>query len=217
MKNLNVSIDDLRSNTPWITTEDPLAQAWYNYECAMNPGQYFNGISFEHRTSAQKTKEYYSDKLMIRMLAGNQLTPFQKDLYSWLCGNEPLMEKHRGMIYKLPYFYVEDHDRVDLAKKFKNSNVSAFARYSVIKERTCLYPVQRIFSSRKNNEIMEFWFKTYYDAPILWAVNIKNPLYDMVQSLWDYKKPIEIKAIFARKDRDFQYLLIHKPELILTH
>jgi hypothetical protein len=98
------------------------------------------------------------------------------------------------MIYRLPYFYVEDLARGELENIFSNTTVLN-RQLTVDKETHVLFPVSKIFRSRKGNEFQEYWFRTESGDPVLWTVSLNNSLRSLVESLWT-RSCVTVEAFF---------------------
>lgn len=204
-----------RDRRPLTEKQDPLALSWAAYHVWENFPQrrWVDWADIEARdhdiTMAEHTRRYYRDKIALRALSNNNaLTAFQKDLYD-ICNGGILRECHRGMLYRLPYFYAEDVARQELRDLFKNR--PAFDQRPVWSKHAekvtmQLAPVMKIFKSRKNSEIMEYWFQeTSCDHPVMWAIKYDNPLRSMVDNLFDESKFMRVSAYKHNTSRSQEF------------
>ena len=215
-----------RDRRPLTEKADPLALSWAAYHVWEKfPGRRWadwNDLEvFEHdRAMATETRRYYRDKLAMRALRGTgEQTEFARDLYD-ICNGGIMRHCHRGMLYRLPYFYVEDIRRAELQEHTPaQPNVLSVPQFLAGKTTLNLERYGRIFRSRRNSEIMEYWFHdrdTGY--AVKWPVTYDNPLRSLVDHYFRTQNRFTIDATLAfGQDRitDFQYWIITQPELKL--
>ena len=200
--------------------EDPLALSWAAY----NNWIAVQGIRFTPLTDvrpededyalAEQTRAYYRDRLAIKALKGQQLTKFQSALYSMLNGSE-FMSDQIGMLYKLPYFYIEDqaHDRI----YEKTHDLKMFGPQGA--QRICvLSPIEKILVSRRNAERYEYWFRDLNQHPVCIVVAANNPIRSFVDSVYNRHEPTPIKGTYIAKrmhhNHDYHYWMIGNPEIV---
>ena len=221
----NDAFSDLEEQKEIITPvnfggEDPLALSWaaYNNWIAVQ-GIRFTPLSDitpkdEDYSLAEQTRTYYRDKLAIKALKGQTLTKFQSDLYAMLNGSE-FMSNQMGMLYKLPYFYIEDqaHDRI----YEKTHNLRGFAPQGA--QRICvLSPIEKILVSRRHAERYEYWFRDINQHPVCIVVAANNPIRSFVDSVYNRHEPTAIKGTYIAKRMphtpDYHYWMIGNPEIV---
>jgi len=150
---------------------------------------------------AEELRQYYRNKIAVKSLTSKQaITKFYHDLYELLLGETELQQRHMGMIYRLPYFYVEDLAREELGKKIAGSGVEPDWLHNAVrplvgKETHTLTPVMQIFRSRKGRESHEYWFQNESGQPVLWSVLHGNPLRSVIQSVFE-RNSITVNANF---------------------
>ena len=149
----------------------------------------------QDRELAEMIRKYYADRIMLRTLTNPApVTKFYQDLYELVVQLSEVQHRHLGMIYRLPYFYVEDLAREELEKHFSNTTVLN-CQLTVDKETHVLVPVSKIFRSRKSSEVQEYWFRNELGQAVLWAVNHNNALRSIIESLWT-RPGITVEALF---------------------
>ena len=177
--------------------DDPIALSWASYHVWQKwPARRWVNLNeveaHEHdRVIAAQTRKYYRDKLMLQTLKGRPLSDFQTVLYGMVTGEAPIMSDQMGMLMKLPYFYTEDAYLAEVfgrTKSLDKQEVMAQSRQDVI------IPLQMIFSSRKRQETYQYWFTNRQEEAIVWTVNSQNTLRSLVDSLFNKKQPLEIRA-----------------------
>ena len=200
--------------------EDPLALSWaaYNNWIAVQ-GLRFTPLTDvkpedEDYSLAEKTRAYYRDKLAIKALKGETLTKFQSDLYGMLNGSE-FMSDQIGMLYKLPYFYIEDqaHDRIfEKTHNLKNFHAPGAQRICL------LSPIEKILVSRRNAERYEYWFRDVNQHAVCIVVAANNPLRSVVNSVYNRHEPTALKGTYIAKrmphNHEYHYWMVGNPEIV---
>lgn len=212
---------------PLTETADPLALAWAAYHVWTKfPNRRWvawNDIEAQDhdREMAQETRRYYRNKLALRALKNAQEpTQFSRDLYD-ICNGGIMRECHRGMLYRLPYFYVEDTGRAALVEHTLHQPSLADAPPAAIRERFSkeLLRHSRIFHSRRNREIMEYWFHDEETGhPVQWSVAYDNPLRSLVEHVWKTHDRIQVSGywLIGHDTRnDFYFWKLTQPEMRL--
>lgn len=131
----------------------------------------------DDRIIANNMKQYYLGRLTFKMLSGQPLSDYQNCLYQFLSTGSISASKV-GLVYRLPYFYVEDNKRDKIKEQSyeaqncdpKTTNVSL--RY-----------IDTIFKSRRGRDAYEFWFFDQQRCPYMLSVVSDNPLLSLLQSL----------------------------------
>lgn len=187
---LTASDDDIRVE---LKNEDPVALGCAAYRLwdfkSSNPR--FTNFSFIKTTPedyqlAKEIKSYYIKRLTLKKLKYGKLTPFAEDLYNLVSEKDSIDEvrKKVGMIYRLPYFYQEDLDRDYLTEYFRNQtlNYGPVSRH----ETRRLFPVKKIFRSRRDGEKLEYWWKDHNNEPVLWSFKNNTGFGNLIDSLFDH-------------------------------
>ena len=210
---------------PLTEKADPLALSWAAYHVwSKFPNRRWvpwNDLeAHDHdRDMANETRRYYRNKLALRALkATGETSQFSRDLYD-ICNGGTMRECHRGMLYRLPYFYVEDTKRAALIEHTLSQPTLSDAPPAAICERFSkdLLRHSSIFHSRRNREIMEYWFHDEATGhPVQWAVAYDNPLRSMVEHVWKTHNRIHLSGHWLLgHDRlnDFYFWKVTQPEL----
>lgn len=200
--------------------EDPLALSWaaYNNWIAVQ-GIRFTPLSDieprdEDYSLAEQTRSYYRDKLAIKALKGTPLTKFQNALYGMLTGSE-FMSDQLGMLYKLPYFYIEDQARDRVYAK--THSLAKFRTQG--SHRTCtLTPIEKILVSRRGAERYEYWFHDVNQHGVCIVVAANNPIRSFVDCVWNKHGSTAIKGMwyakFLNHNPEYCYWTINQPEIV---
>jgi hypothetical protein len=214
-----------KDRRPLTERADPLALSWAAYRVWEKfPNRRWvewrdlEAHQHDHDIAAE-TRRYYKNKLALRALKSSQeLSEFSRDLYD-ICNGGIMRVCHMGMLYRLPYFYVEDIRRAELIEHTQSQptlDVPPYLRESHI---LTLRKYNRIFHSRKNREIMEYWFHDESTGnAVLWSVEYDNPLRSLVDHIWQTQEHIRLKAAYLfGHDRlnDWHFWKVTQPELIL--
>lgn len=185
---------------PWETGHDVLAQSWCSYHKLdqLNSGPTYTPLddlipSDHDRDMADRTRRYYSDRIMLRMLKGHKISKFQSDLYHVLTTGQWL-RSHRGMAHKLPFFYVEDHSRAELmAENQVEITREHMANGGDLVQRQ-LSPLRKILSLRRGQDTMQYWWRDQNDHLVLWPVLRENPLGGIVAAWHQSGQVLRIQA-----------------------
>jgi len=211
---------------PIAEKADPLALSWVAYHVWTKFPQkrwapWRDLEVHEHdRAMADETRRYYRNRLAMQALKSNQEpTQFSRDLYD-VCNGGIMRECHRGMLYRLPYFYVEDTGREALIEATKAQPDLQGLPISLVEISTReLRRHSRIFHSRRSRERMEYWFhdlETGY--AVMWPVDYQNPLRSVIESWWNSHRPALVTARWCLghdRLRGFHYWVVSEPELVL--
>ena len=187
---------------PLLLQDDPIALSCAAYRKAVDTDMAVRFTELksvkatdQDRELADTIRKYYANRIMLRTLSNPApVTKFYQDLYKLVTGSVELQHRHIGMIYRLPYFYVEDLAREELEKHFSNTTVLN-RQLTVDKKTHVLVPVSKIFRSRKGSETQEYWFRNELGQAVLWAVNHNNSLRSIIESLWT-RPCVTVEALF---------------------
>ena len=204
------------ANQVWQTQDDPLAMSCASHDHWRQTGQRWQEVSPilpHHREQARVISTHYRDKIMMQMLGSRPLSEFKRDLYHVLTGGQ-LLHRHRGMIWKLPYFYAEDQAKSQLTQMFRDHEVpwNFYADLPTLD----LTPVVMIMVSRRGNENQEFWFRDQQGSPVLWRVDVRNPLISLVRGLWQRPGSLRLRGAWRLSSvrSGCRHVIVHMPELV---
>jgi hypothetical protein len=220
---LDLQFDRKEDRRPLTEKADPLALSWAAYHVW---GKFPNRRYVEWRdleakehdfSMAAETRRYYRNRLALRALKGQgEPSQFSRDLYD-ICNGGIMRVCHMGMLYRLPYFYVEDTRRAELIEHTHSQPTLDVPPYLRAAITLTLRRYNRIFHSRKRQEIMEYWFHDEATGnAVLWAVDYDNPLRSLVESVWRTQDRIRLKATYLfGHDRlnDWHFWRITQPEI----
>ena len=210
---------------PLTEKADPLALSWAAYHIwTKSPNrrwaEWRDIEAHDHdREMANETRRYYRNKLAMRALKGNgETTQFAQDLYD-ICNGGIMRVCHIGILYRLPYFYVEDTRRAELIEHTQCQPTLLDGTPAALREKHTknIRRYGRIFHSRRGREIMEYWFHDEQTGhPVQLAVTYDNPLRSMVEHIWQTNSKMRIYGYWllghdARND--FYFWKVTQPEL----
>jgi hypothetical protein len=133
---------------------------------------------------ADQIRYYYYNQLLMMGLANKPLTMFKQRLMGVVDRSRDLVHQDIGILYRLPYFYVEDTARDRLRETYPSS--AAGRTHIPSCEDRPLRAVERILVSRRHNERDEFWFADQNNELVMWWVQKTNPLLSMVESIFKH-------------------------------
>ena len=140
----------------------------------------FKEMTQEDREKANVIRDYYSKKIMMFTLKGQQLTSYRKDLNTFIHGDCKIVkEEMMPLVYRLPEFYEYDvgidEMFLELDTRFEGSQIAL----SIIKTFT---PVKKFTVKRKSRKFVEYWLKDEENKPYKIEIDSNNDL----MHLWDY-------------------------------
>jgi hypothetical protein len=192
-----------RDRRPLTERADPLALSWAAYRVWQKfPDRRWAPWSdleiHEHDHDMSRiTRQYYRDRLAMRALKSpNEPTEFARDLYD-ICTGGVMRVCHTGLLYRLPYFYVEDTETDSLMDRYPDCpGISDIVpAFLLARETRSLKPDCMIFRSRRSGEIMRYWFRDLGTGhPVSWNVKYDNPLRSVVDHLHRSRSSIVVSA-----------------------
>lgn len=162
----------------------------------------FKEIIQEDRDKANLIRDYYSKKLMMFTLKGQQLTTYRKDLNIFIHGDSKVVkEEMMPLVYRLPEFYEYDVGLdemfLELDTRFEGSKIAS----SAIKK---LNPVKKFTVKRKSRKFVEYWLKDEENKPYKIEINSNNELIHLWDYFYDKGKfhDITLDTVLKFSDRD---------------
>jgi hypothetical protein len=208
---------------PLTEVADPVALSCASYRYWKQLGNRWAGwsdvecIESDHE-QAQKIRRYYRDRIAMQTLRGHTVSKFRTEMYD-ICNGGIMRHCHRGMIYKMPYFYAEDTARDRLKELF----VPRFDQYQLnneelVKTVATLQPVQEIFRSRSGPraENIEYWYRDKVDNLFMMEINYQNPYRALVSGLFQLAN-VQLKFskfVKTHPHSGLIYWYIANPEII---
>lgn len=204
---------------PMEVTGDPLHQSIASWRHAVSTDYRVRWqplstvqVTDDDAELANAMRTYYLAKITMQGLR-RPLTNFQQSLYTMLESRQ-YENGHAGMLYRLPYFYAED-----LAREELHMTVRVTDNNKAPLPQGPLRPLQTILRSRRRRDVMEYWFADSRHQPVVWEVDLANPLRSLVQNLWS-RECLDLRAKFELIDRAsnslhgrWRYFMISSPEL----
>jgi hypothetical protein len=176
-------------------SDDPVAMAWAGYRLYLaNPGNRWADfdtvkVTEEDRAKAQEIRSYYTSRILMDTIkSGGIMSEFRKKLYGLLIGEYSVKKSDIGMLYRLPYFYVEDTDLDQVISQTQSavqqSGTALTGTFTMIK---------RILVSRRHGEYVQFWLQHHRRTePFLIVVKTDNPLLSLLSGILE--KPVQLSA-----------------------
>ena len=190
-------------NTPepdMTFADDPVALAWAAYRVYLsNPALRWADfadveVTEQDRVQAQEIRSYYTGRILMDIMRSKKsMSEFRKKLYGLLIGETGLKKKDIGLLYRLPYFYVED-TALDQVIAQTEAPTSALAQSLVT---GTFELIKRIQVSRRSAEFVQFWLRHHKKtAPFLIVVKADNPLLSLLENVIERGLPISSTAHF---------------------
>jgi len=204
---------------PLTMPHDPLVLSCASYRLYLETGHRWHQLESctpiqQDRDQAEIIRKMYSERVLMRMLKNDRVSQYQRDLYDMLV--QGARHKHLGILYRLPYFYHEDQQREQLQSSMKSvpeECVHEFKKNRGMTFGVTLTPVTRILRSRRSGEMTEFWFTQDHGYAVNWSVDVKNPLFSMVDGLYARASFKITCMIEPRNSGNFAYLAPINPQL----
>jgi hypothetical protein len=195
--------DDFAAKAPepdMAFADDPVALAWAAYRVYLtNPANRWADfadveVTVHDRAVAQEIRSYYTGRiLMDTMKSKNPMSEFRKKLYGLLIGETGLKKKDVGLLYRLPYFYVED-TALDQVIAQTEAPKAALAQATIT---GTFNLIKRIQVSRRSVESVQFWLQHHKKtAPFMIAVKADNPMLPLLENVLERGLPISATAHF---------------------
>lgn len=200
------------------TTEDlmALSTAWYRIRMSRDTSApvevfpttlldkvLFPEVNAEDRQNAADIRDYYSKKIMMWKLKGQELTNFQKDMNEFIhTDGVKFQEKMIPLVYSLPGFYFYDKE-FDVMASEHHTKIATFNEVTTKK----LSLLKVLNSGKRSNKKKDYWFSDDQDHLVKMTFQADNPLLSLLDNYaQDY---IIVKGLYTkitRDDRDFFFL-----------
>lgn len=205
--------------------DDPIALGCASYRLAQAGRGHYHDLNSlvvepEDRQQAQNIRNYYRAKITWELLKKTPqhvpLSAFRQKLMSIIEGSHELTENDLGIVYRVPYFYVEDtqHDAI----------FDRLPDYEIVKTlgqniQSTLTLVQKIEVLRRAYENTEYWFKLPNSVvPCMIVIENKNKLRTLFESMFA-RGPVQLRAnwhpqkMWGTQERDRWYYKLARVEL----
>jgi len=159
----------------------------------------FGVINQEDRDRANVIRDYFSKKIVMITLRGQNLSSFRKDLNTFIHGDcKVVKEELMPLIYRLPEFYDNDiqHDEMfrDFNKHFEDTS-------KLWRGTKTLKPVRKFFINLKTKKFLEYWLKDENDR----GYRIEIPFENKLNHLWEHffkQETIPILGAYRYSEHD---------------
>ena len=177
----------------------------------------FNHITEDDKVNAGIIRDYYSKKIMmLKLLGNNKFSSYRTDLNEFIHGDsKKITDKFFGLAYYLPQFYEYDTSldsvKSNLVSKISSSDTLADGPESSIR----LTPVKRLHRKTKGTDTFQYWLKNRNDIGVLICVQPSNSLIKLWEHIFNKGEEICIKGQFGRRNLDnFEYLSTHNWDIV---
>ncbi len=166
----------------------------------------FKHVKDVDHEQAKNIRDYYSKKIMLWKLKGQNLTKFRDDMNTFIHSNGKIFKEDIcPLVYRLPEFYEYDFGFDELANHH-NKIISDKQKGKVTKNLS----LQKTFNvGRKYSKRKEYWFSDEQDNLISISFTSDNPLISLLDL--HTQKPITLSGNISYKSRDnVEYGVIEK-------
>jgi len=159
----------------------------------------FGVINQEDRDRANVIRDYFSKKIVMITLRGQNLSSFRKDLNTFIHGDCKIVkEEMMPLIYRLPEFYDNDiqHDEMfrDFNKHFEDTS-------KLWRGTKTLKPVRKFFINLKTKKFLEYWLTDENNR----GYRIEIPFENKLNHLWEHffkQETIPILGAYRYSEHD---------------
>ena len=223
--NGTTSWDDLYQDSSYVkkyevyeTTEDVLALSvtWHrlrsllshkidilanpsNRPTALTDTILFKEMIQEDRDRANVIRDYFSKKIMMITLRGQNLSGFRKELNTFIHGDcKSFKEELLPLIYRLPEFYDNDIQHDEMFRDFDKQFEDDLKQWRGTKT---LKPVRKFFINLKTKKFLEYWLKDDDNR----GYRIEIPFENKLNHLWEHffeQESIPILGNYMHREHD---------------
>ena len=159
----------------------------------------FGEINQEDRDRANTIRDYFSKKIVMITLRGQNLSSFRKELNTFIHGDcKVFKEELLPLVYRLPEFYDNDiqHDEMfrDFNKHFEDTS-------KLWRGTKTLKPVRKFFINLKTKKFLEYWLKDENNR----GYRIEIPFENKLNHLWEHffkQETIPILGAYRYSEHD---------------
>jgi len=159
----------------------------------------FNEMIQEDRDRANVIRDYFSKKIMMITLRGQNLSGFRKELNSFIHGDcKVFKEELLPLIYRLPEFYDNDIQHDEMFRDFNKQFEDDLKQWRGTKT---LKPVRKFFINLKTKKFLEYWLKDDLNR----GYRIEIPFENKLNHLWEHffeQESIPILGSYMHREHD---------------
>lgn len=207
-----------------VLPDDPIALGCASYRLAQaGLGQYheLHGLKVEpeDRQQAQNIRNYYRAKITWELLKKTQnqlpVTAFRKKLMGIIEGTHTITENDLGILYRVPYFYVEDTEQDAIFQGLPEYEILQTRAESIEAEFTFH---KRVTVMRRSHESFQYWLKAKDSiVPCMTVIEKRNMLRPLFESIIA-QGPVKLRANWYPKnlwsrEQDRMYYQLSRVEL----
>jgi hypothetical protein len=169
----------------------------------------FPEVTSEDRELAGKVRDYYSKKIMMYKLKGQELTNFQRDMNEFIHSDGlRFQEKMIPLVYSLPGFYVNDV-AFDAMASEHNTKIETLG----INNTKRLNLIEVHDAGRRGRKSKEYWFSDESKHLVKMAIQADNPLLTLLDRFT--QDQITVNGMFTKLSRDDRdYFMVSKFKFI---
>lgn len=177
--------------------EDPVAMAWAVYRNWMSNASHDRWsdlesvvVTDEDRIKSTEIRKYYADRILVTILSGVSISNFRRKLYGVVTNSMSLEKQDIGLLYRLPYFYMEDLALDRVVEQTKPAEYKA----NVERITSKFTMIERVRKSRRSGDVTQFWLKSdQCSQAFMVPVKCDNPHYKFISGLLE--RPIVLSGI----------------------
>lgn len=166
----------------------------------------FKEITPADRSLATEVRDFYSKKIMMWNLKGNNITKYRQDLSKLIQSDGTVFKEDMlGLAYHLPAFYKYDNEIEEIRLTTECKKIPHIG--NGMKN---LEPIKKVTKKSKRQHVNEYWFKeAKTNSPFVITLQAKNPLEHVWDNMFDNSEVLPIQANFIHRVKDdFEYYLV---------
>lgn len=176
----------------------------------------------DHDTAAE-IRKYYSQKLCLVSLKNGELSEFRKSLAEYLTqeSKTTLMEKQKGIVYRLPEFYDYDIRIESLISEYSTrrftdnelqGNYSSTRNFNVI-------PLLKLRRNTRRGNLLHYWAKDSTNMLYRFVVEADNQLLWAWEEIWKSNSltihgNLWPNKLHGRNEESFDYYKVNNWKLV---
>lgn len=167
----------------------------------------FKHIKQEDRDKAAQVRDYYSKKIMLWKLKGENLSRFREDMNSFIHTDGKIFrEEMMPLAYRLPEFYDYDSDFDILSNEYNKKVTQSSDTITCVKR---LKLAKTFVVGKRHSKRKEYWFGDENNDLVAMYLSLDNPLISLLDLY--AQNPIQVSAMYFKKYRDNnEYLMANK-------
>lgn len=180
----------------------------------------FKDVIEQDHDMAKKIRDYYTNRLIIKTLKGQELSSFSLALKEVLLNTDhnSLPLRYSGLVYRLPEYYHNDQELTSIVEQHSFKNRTLAERFNDVHD---VLPIKRLIINNKNKKSFNYWGKIIKtNSPIMFE-SIQSNEALMLDQLWvdaiNNQKFLTIKISAAKRHHSFDFDYYHSDKFLIQN